>query len=53
MSAGHTLRAALQPLDEEELRRYRLTASQWQQIQATREFKTNPQWRLAQLDGNP
>ena len=34
------------------MRRYRLSASQWQQIRATREFQTNPQWRLAQLDGN-
>ena len=38
-------------LPEARLRTYRLTPTQWLRVQASRDYQTNPQWRLAQLNG--
>ena len=46
-----SLRAVLEPLDEAALRRYRLSATQWAQVRGSRDFRAQPQWRLAQLGG--
>ena len=46
-----SLRAVLEPLDEAALRRYRLSETQWAQVRGSRDFRAQPQWRLAQLGG--
>ena len=45
------VRDILEKLSPEESARYQLSSSQWAQVRASSEYRHNPQWRLAQLDG--
>lgn len=45
------LREVLEQLSVERLEEYRLSSAQWRLVRGSLEFRKQPQWRLAQLEG--